>query len=303
MSYQSGTPSSPADMLAKLATFAAANGWTVTNVAGGGKHFSKSGVEFGIAATGTDIATRGCNGVATGSLFDAQPNHSGVTHAMTLGAGPFSSYTVYSSSESSGEQLHLVIEISSGVYRHWTSGSLVKYGTWTGGQYTDSMQLDPSNPFYANYPFQGQHRYIFDSDGASLPLGQIRADIDGATNNWLVFHQNWATNHARGDIRTSGMHGSLANQIGYQRWNLMTTLYPIEIAVNRPGNLYSLAGRVPNMRSVSMRNLSPGQVLNIGGDDWQCWPLIARTDTWNVFSAGPVYVQSSAYMGIAIKRL
>lgn len=303
MAFSSGTSSGPADLLSKLATFAGANGWTVTNVAGGGQHFGKGGIEFGIAATGTAIATRGCNGTAAGSAFDAQPNNSGQSHTMTTGAGPFTSYTVYSSAESGAEQLHLVIELSSGVFRHWTSGQLVKYGTWTGGQYTDSMQLDQSNLFYQNYPYQGQHRYLFDTDGNTIAHGQVRADIDGATNNWLLFNPAWAANHATGDIRRGGMHGSLVNSVGYQRWNLLTPLFPIEIAVCRPSNLYSLAGRIPNMRSVSMRNLTPGQVLTIGGVDWQCWPLISRTDVWDVFSSGPIYIPSSAYMGIAIKRV
>jgi hypothetical protein len=48
-----------------------------------------------------------------------------------------------------------------------------------------------------------------------------------------------------------------------------------------------------------MRNHTPGEIVNIGGSDFQLWPPVSRTDTWGSNSST---TPSSGYFGYAYKR-
>jgi hypothetical protein len=300
MPYQTGAASDPADLLADLGTFAAANGWTVSSPTSG-KVFSKGSAFCGVVADADSLDSRGCISYDSGLAWNAQPGHSGVTHSCNLGAGPFTAYHFYAESEESKSFLGAVVEISAGVYRHWVLGDLIKYGAWTGGTYSDSVFHDTTSDD-ANRTTSANHRYLADTIYGGTARGQFYCNVDGLTDNWvkiaassdIASASSFGTGCVRGDGKWIGAIGSQ-----YQKWNLRTPLFPLELFVNRPSSLRSIVGRVPALRHVSLRNYMPGEILSIGGDDWQLWPVVARTDTSGSSSST---TPSSGYYGYAYLR-
>ncbi len=299
MAYETGVASTPTDLLTKLCTFAAANGWT-QHTCLTGRALSKGTVVVGLNGDADSLDTRGATAVNTGLAWDAQPNNSGLSHVCNIGAGPYTAYHFYTAVEDSKDLLWAVIEISAGIYRHWMVCDLIKFGTFTGGTYTDSVNWNTgTNEF--DQPDSSYHRYICDTYCANgLPYGQVWCDVDGLSNNWFRLESGNtmtpASTRGTGTIRVYGK-GNAYHDIQYQRWNLRTPLWPLEVVVNRPSSLRSQVGRAPACRYINLRNHSVGEILSIGGDNWQLWPACARTDT-----PGDNVNTSSGYYGYAIKR-
>ena len=298
MAYETGVASSPADLVTKLCTFAAANGWS-QHTPTSGRALSKGNVVIGLNGDADSLDTRAATAVDTGVAWDAMTGNSGVTHVCDIGAGPYTAYHFYTAVEDGKDLLAAVIEISSGIFRTWIACDLVQFGNWTGGTYTDSIEWNDSADRF-DEPDNSYHRYIADTIHSNASeTGHFRCDIDGLTPNWVTvndYNDFTASTRGTGCMRTQGKWDTFET-IRYQRWNLRSPMWPLELFVNRPSSLRSPVGRVPAMRFISLRNHTPGEILNVGGDNWQLWPACARTDT-----PGDNTNTSSGYYGYAIKR-
>jgi hypothetical protein len=297
MAYETGTSSGPSDLVSKLLTFAAANGWTVTP-ATVGSVLSKSDIVCGILADATTIQL--CGGLsASGAVaWNAQPNNPGVSFSCNVGAGPYPAYHFYSDAESGAERLYASIEISSGIYRHLLMCRLVKIGAWTGGTYIAATYHLLSTP-YIDSKEASQHAYLADTNGISNH--HLSCDTDGRVNSW-------STGVDSGSSVVTGFHGNYRNgglgynslQVGHARFSLRTILQPLLIFQIRPSGLRSIVGYVPNLRGVNMELYPVGFLDNIGGDDWRMWPNTLRTD--NNGSIGST-TPSSGWYGYASRQI
>jgi hypothetical protein len=279
VTYETGISSSPADLFAKLQTFLNANGWVVQPATTGIVVWNGSGAQIfaGINATATSWQTRGCLGYNADASFNAQPNNSGITHTVNLGAGPFTAYHFYIGDEGGFEYIHVTVEVIGGVYRHWALGQLVPFGVVQGGIYCDSTNL-VDDAVNRNNPDSGNHRYICDAlNGSTTSTAHIHVDYDGKSNNWQPVAGAGTINADQcvGSMRVSGLLAAMQT-IGYQRWNLRTPLWPLIYFANRPSSLRSAIGRVPNLRQVSLNNFVPGDIVSIGGENWQVFPVFQR---------------------------
>jgi hypothetical protein len=299
MTYQTGTASDPSDLLGDLATFAAANGWTV-NTPASGRVFINGAVLVGVNGDADSLDGRAAVTYNAGAAWNAQTDAASVSHVCNIGAGPYTAYHFYAEMEESKPLLAAVVEVSAGVYRHFIISDLIKYGSYTGGAYTDSVYHDTTSDD-TNNTASSNHRYICDTGTNRSDRGHFRCDVDGVSPNWA--HVYSADSHIATVLGTgvSRFNGKWRGQtsVGYQRWNLRTPLWPLELFVNRSDSLRSPVGRVPAMRYLSLRNFTPGEMLSIGGDDWQLWPVVARTDT---SGANPSSTPSSSHYGYAYLR-
>lgn len=302
MAYETGVASSPFDLRDKLATFAVANGWTNTNSLDGHKVLSKGQVVVAVAADASNIYGRGATSPSGAANWNVQPGTGTWQHVSNLGAGPFTAYHFYALAEEGKDFLGAVIEIQSGVFRHFIICDLIKYGAWTGGPYTNSTYWNTGSN-NINQPGSTYHRFICDAYQQNSPAGgHFWCEADGQ-----VIPAAWCLEWHYGDY-TASVRGigswrqSITNWLldaGWQRWNLRTPLFPAEIYLNRPAGLRSIIGRIPSFRLCNIRNHTPGEIVNIGGSDFQLWPICARTDTWG---SGNSTIYSSAHAGYAYKR-
>ena len=142
MSYQTGTATGPADLMTKLNTFlTGAPGWTAALVSLGNSRavWSKAGVSakvhvkwdttnIGLSMIQTyngdvDWQSQG-GGEFTSNVITAQ-------RYVNLMTGPYPSYHFFEDDD----YVHIVVERSTGVYRHMHFGQLLKLGDWIGGMY------------------------------------------------------------------------------------------------------------------------------------------------------------------------
>lgn len=304
MAYQTGTATGPADLLSKLETFIAANGWTVGAATTGKVYYNAAvAVYCGVNWDTSNVYLLGCTGYNAAAAWNAQTGAAtAVGQALSNDmAGPYTAYHFFVTAN----YIHVVVEVSSGKYKHFVIGRLQKTGSYTGGDYYGAVYWNMTGGTITNYPDSGSHLYLWDALGQGSSTGTVfrnglHADIDGKTTNWMRFYGiTLSTNYAHGVLRSSGIIDGLFD-LGANSYNAITPLWPIPITVDRGSNQTSIAGVVEDMRIVNMQSLAPGQVMTIGSDEWLCFPVIQKTDTWNVSGS---LIPSSGYYGYAYRKV
>lgn len=214
MAYETGVPTDPIDLLQKLNTFLAANGWTSDASASVGSgwetHLHKGSVYAHLRAAvaegpwasnadagGTALLLYLSGGYDGGQPWNLQPTNPPLSNGtsdrigvgMNLSAGPYSNY--YFFTDSTNDNFVLVLEKSPGLYEYLAWGtSLRKNGTWTGGPYF----VGSSSGFYAGYRFFGANTPGWTStsdcpgcfsDRQACAAGFVRCDSDSFTGKWI----------------------------------------------------------------------------------------------------------------------
>lgn len=323
--YETGTATGPADLIGKLATFAGTLGWTVaaqttsasTGLPAGatsvtGRVFSKGTLVFGIGYDTDDVWLCGATGVNGANNWAAQ---TGTSATSTSGymprsnemSGPYQAYHFFGGT--SPDYLHVVVERSAGIFKHFAVGELIKAGSYTGGAYLQAVNwymTTISSNYYANAPEDGSHRCLFDSASGNTYNASyanlVRADIDSKSNNWMPMFNTWQGNYSRGDFRRNGLSYH-ANVYAPNNFNQLTPLQPFVIMADRPSSLHSIVGHPADIRGVNMTNFAPGELLTIGSDEWLVFPAIQKTATWGTINAtAAAQIPSSGPYGYAYKR-
>jgi hypothetical protein len=317
--YETGTATGTADLITKLGTFAESLGWTVSSQTNSntsfypnspatpGKVFSKGSLVFGVGYASTFIATCGATAVDGAAVWNRQTNSS-ITNTSGMGSftnemtGPYQAYHFFGGT--SPDYLHVVVEISAGVFRHFHLGELVKAGSYTGGAYftgTFWLMSFQSFGYFANSPDAAQHNAPFDYAGAQRFA--VRANIDGKATQWHT-PQSGSPFGVRSVVRLQGWNFLQSlHQRSPSEFNQLTPFFPIQVHLERSSSLWSNAGYVPDMRYLNFANLSPGEVVTLGDDEWMVFPLVSKTAIWgNTGNTPEAQIPSSGPYGFAYKR-
>lgn len=297
-----------------LSIFAAAQGWTVDIMSTTNDWMALNNgsvyVQFrwdnstGIAmfhSTGF-INTSTAPGNHTGDdgcgLLDASaPYNSTVSSGrrITVGNGPYTAYHFFT--DGTTKYIHVVLEYSPGLYRHFSFGTINKIGTWTGGQYAVAMSIG-SNPGLVNNPL---HSILwsgcYSGSTATDASGSGSIRVEGMSNQtgamkWMLFTLQTSTlgNDRAGNARIA-CPGSFIGcnpwltRYGFFRANLLNGFLPlIKLPIfwrdTAPApDFYMLLGFVPDVYHIQMANLSPGQEFTIGGDTFKVFPIIRKQNT------------------------
>jgi hypothetical protein len=224
MSYQTGTPTSPVNLLTTLVTWLVSIGWTQDRSAVEGSgwtatlHHNGNYVNLRATVNETAFPWVGNFGnahyglhmyVGTGfngsNLFNNQPGgplasggSNSVGVGMLLAAGPFSNY--YFFADAAGDNIVVVVEKTPGLYVHLGWGlSLQKAGSYTGGAYffgscsgffTSFTGAGANVPGYtstSDCPFTNRDQ----SDGC---CAFVRADVDSFTGKWIGIYSDTGPN-------------------------------------------------------------------------------------------------------------
>lgn len=298
--YQTGVATSPIDLLNKLGTFIEAHGWvsdpTSTASSAGLSNGESSGpaIACGVLATATEWQTRGCEQLSSVLAWNNQPGKSAFTHTCNWGAGPYVAYHFFVGDEDGAEYVHVTVEVTAGHFRHWTLGELVKFGSVTGGMYTDSTFLTDFDNL-KNSPEYQNHRHICDAS-CNDTGAHLKVDYDGKVGGtWQACTSagTQAANFHTGINRASGLIYPLI-YVGYQRWNGRTPGQPMMYFANRASSLRSPIGRMPNIRSINVTNFFPGELITFGPDTWKVFPVFQK-----YIGNAPASITSSGIYGYA----
>lgn len=319
MAYQTGSASTPSNLLDTIRLFALANSWTVnywgadtqTNISPAHQATSllcltspAGGYFMYMAYDSTgDIYTSGATGYsATGR--NQQPGHpSGgavdINSRSTTGwaqtnllLGPFAAYYLFGGAS----YIHTVVEVVTNRFMHFHIGTLEKAGNYEGGEYftntywsdQTNQRHDPNSPYHT-FPFDGYAHY---GDRGC----HVRCDVDGAVNRWVNFYGgSSSSNYAQGFLRYNSLIQTLMNR-SPNTFNGLSTLHPSIVTGPRPLGGSAIYGTVKDLRPVNITYLEPKQILTIGGDDWMIFPITRK-------GSGTLYEIVSGVYGIAYRKV
>lgn len=326
MAYQTGTASGQTDLINKLQIFAVANGFTLNYYNATNKHCSigraTDSVYVSFAWDGIDTIAM-YHALGFSATYNEQPwnqaddsgNGSATIPSLIdrgrqvsrIGAGSFTAYHFFA--YTNPYNIHVVLEFSPGLYRHFGFGTVSKTGTWTGGQWCAGhlWNWTGSSPFNA-YASPSSYAHSVLMDGAlhtgQTYTGTINNNSSGtlhaeglpgqdAASKWGIAIDN-NTDDAdmfldRGGnprIRIAGgcRRGPALSQYGPYLPDLSNGFIPIipmemfhcrgDAAVD---GWYYL-GRMFNIGHIHLHGIDVGQELTIGADTWKCFPYVRKSD-------------------------
>jgi hypothetical protein len=286
MAYQTGTATSPENLLDTMRLFLAANGWGIsfwgTDPQDSGKWLSvvsPSGSYFNFLAMNSSalIYVRGATGYSANNNRNSQPGQSpGWTRSNGL-SGPYTSYHLFVGST----YCHVVVEVVTNRFVHFHAGVLEKAGNYNGGEYQTGTDWQYGSTNWQHLPDSEYNTMPFNAYSYLPPSSHeyYRMDADGAVNNW--YHNNATVGVSDASLRVVGcIRGySMTHRLFGRSPNHITgqsILLPSIICGPRPAGGSAIYGSVKDLRPINIANLTPKQVLNIGTDEWLVFPIIRK---------------------------
>lgn len=333
MAYQTGTASSQTDLMNKLQTFASSNGFTVDNYDGTNRFLSISRPADNLYMT---FYWDGTNNIALyqalgyNASYAQQPwnqvddsgngnstlaNIYSGRNVNNIGAGPYTAY--YFFAYANPYAIHIVLEFSPGLYRHFAFGALQKVGTWTGGAFVAGHQWNDQNSGSAlDSPNSVVHTVLL--DGRSSPVtSTYNYSLDsGATihveglpdqpigGKWGVCMRPYA-NEVRTDrggtarVRISGgvREGVALSQYGWLLPDIANGFIPMvpfevfyhEGDADSPPNSWYYLGRMANVTHIHLHGIDAAEEITVGSDTWVAFPVVRKSniggnnqESWNM---------------------
>lgn len=311
MAYATGSAASAAGVLQSLAAFCTSYGWTVDHNAsyGGGAgwwlavHKGTCYLNYQVPASGGMVALYGATGYNSSATPSTQAN-TGPGVGCSFGAsldpgnnpiwndGPYSAYHFFSST--SGTYLHVVVEISAGLFGHCHAGQLNTVGgagpcTYLTGSFwytyipQSGADTNPSNPD----AFGNAKAFCWDDSIASI--GQygglsvsniwLYCTVDSVSRWFGGFQVPSPARLLHADYSLSVNHGLQGNMTRAtpNQWNGISPLIAIPYFAERiTGNIYSPVGEAPDVRLLNMKNNNGLDEITIGTDVWKVFPQISN---------------------------
>lgn len=336
--YETGTATDMDDLVSKLFTFAVANGWTQdqldTTNNKAALHKGSVYISFRWStATPNNLALYQALGYTGGNDPGNHPDDSGngfVTGTDTgtgsldrsralsnIGNGPYPHY--YFFLDTAPDYIHIVVEFSTGIFRHASFGEVNKVGTWTGGEYcygscqvtgqgvTDTSNLMSLDGLWFNLATSGaqagtSHR------GPTIHMEGVFAQP--GSSKWGKVYNNTSTNPALFLPDRAGnpvqrllggfKSGPIASGVGWVKANVSNGFVPMYAIgfyywdISLSPEQFSLLGFLPDTKGVNCAGFAPAQEVTIGGETWMIFPVSRKADT-NA-------VDDSRNIGIAYKK-
>lgn len=301
----------PADVIDAIATFAAANGWTVdrNDLVGANRTVTlhKAGVSdyVHIYNTSTVAIFMSLSVGYDGGLPPAsQPNPSGFCQTYLL-AGPYPKAFLFAS----GDQVWVTLAIArSGEYRHLTFGVLEKIGVYDGGTYCDGTEWGLNNRWAMFTPWN-HAPFCAGQSSSQSDNGVVRADVpdDSRTNFFFRFgHAPSGTTPATAATEigndAEGVVANLVSRADKNAFSGRSVLHPIAVFVSRTGSAtyYSPIGVVQDVRYCSLDKFEPEQEVPIGSDTYVVFPVAGKRAMNSTSGDQPA---ASGDFGYAIRKV
>lgn len=324
MSYQTGTATDCDDLMSKLDTFLTGTpGWTQELYNGTNRRavYSKAGVSrlvqfqwdnasgyIGLAMIGAyvgDVVWTSQTACEFTSSTTVNCRH------VTQLSGPFPSYHFFEDDN----YFHVVVEISSGLYRHFGFGQALLLGDLGGGAYIYGHYWSQSTSYIDNPTNVTQHWALLDGNTATNQTRGSGFHCTGMSNlydpNTKYFRQynsytltdddgDYIGTFAPGSWRGGPMVDFMAT--AQSDLNNFKPLQPIPFFVRnvQPNpDIMILAGYPPDIRYINLEGLTVGQEITVGSDTWIVFPI-----TRKYYTSDTSYNQEQSYnWGVAYKKV
>lgn len=320
MAYETGSATTQADLLSKLNTFATSNGWTSDALVTGSTpcqlalHKGTVYVQFQgdkVVTTGSIAMYQSLSGFPYGAnsgddsgngTAGSGPYTTGrrVTH---IGNGPFTKYAFYQD----GDYIHVALEYSAGLFRHFGFGILDKVGSYTGGEYCYGHHWDVTLTGLNNVSHSAllEARCTDQSVVATVHLEGLPTGFQ-TVEKWGVigdFASNTGSSVGTARNGTARLpciggyrDGSLFTALSYIRANPnagFVPLVPLQVWRTRRAvtpQQWLFLGQLLDVRSVNGFYMNAWDTFTLGGDTWECTPLVKKADTAAAGESGHLFV-------------
>lgn len=277
MAYQTGSATSPTNLRTLLYAFATANGWTDTSgVLSNGPSYVR------IVAVDTEVMTiEGDNdGLFTAGACpqDAQINIEASVWPVT--------YRFFA--HASPEYIACIVQYDVSRIQQLWFGSVVKNGTWTGGNWFGASKGPASiDPLKFLLTATGS--------GGTFISGPIFETANGAAAPFWNTPNVESFNGTYQENRASFVHAEIdgqiwpgaGNQLAWPSWpdtadplhqrqpnvyNNEVVLLPMTLFFPRADSFYSPIGHLAHMRAVRIDNYNIADIIDITPDKWMVFP-------------------------------
>jgi len=328
MAYQTGSAADQTDLFSKLNTFAAANGYTTAYYNGTTRFLALSRAADNVYVTfywdGSDHAaiyqalgfSSGQQETPWGQADDSGNGENVLAniykgrHVNNIGNGSFPTYHFFA--YTNPYAIHVVLEFSIGLYRHFGFGMLNKRSVWTGGAFAFGHHWATQNIFSV-YDRPDHEAHSIGLDNLFQPKGGTYSNntnaggtlhIEGminqpASGKWgHCVRENTTqyyvdTDRAAVDrIRISGSWRS-GIPVGQYGWllpdltNGFVPIIPMDVYYHdgdggdaNSDHWYRL-GFMANIGHIHLEGIDPAQVIIIGADDWVAFPTVRKAKIGN----------------------
>jgi hypothetical protein len=300
MAFSTGTATDITALITALNTFAVANGWTsdlLPSVTPGqmAMHRNNIYVSFRWATSSpTHLGVYQALGYTGGNQPGQHPNDSNngaVTGTdatlltercvSSLGNGPFTYWffeqDVY---------IHVVVEATADVFKHFGMGTLVKTGDWTGGEYAyGHYDVSATSARITTNTFLLDGIYNETNATSKMRAATLHVEglpAQGGTGKWgQVTGSSVAPGNDTAGVLRVSIHGGFrggptATPFGRFAAGLASgeiPMYPIEVYYWDITNARAYyLGYMPDVRGVNIKNFAARQVVTIGSDQWYFFP-------------------------------
>jgi hypothetical protein len=311
MAYQETTVSAITDIPAVIAAFASARGWGVSSTTitrpGGGRSFNITASIGGtnnrehrlFVTDASDSARQVYTQLPWLNGTSGNPDVQLPTKVHLFGNDAAGSPAVYDPEPF----IVCVIECGYNLYRHVYIGNLVKQGNYTGGELISANMFNPQSSFVSSSgsisyngdpPTNVDHRYMFSARfvnsifGSAINGGANIVHADNA-NPWRIFYEyRGLTDNAISALAGVEIFGGNADNIngglvyrGFADYSGANILVPVNLFVSDStyfgsGGKVRPVGYAAGARLVNMKNLTPGEAIDVGGVTWRVFPEFSK---------------------------
>lgn len=330
----SGSAASFADVQTAIINFLVTHGWTDQSAnAAGTRILSKAGLFLWIGNNANALL------VYPGTGRDGSGNLTG-RPSNTVGSGSWDGAKIESPApapivfpinyeiiwhDDPAEEVYVVVSYGGDKYQHlsWGKTSIAGVGgtgMWlTGSMRTDYnavsdtnyakmflqvQNYDTGNSYVISTPYSGlAGGYFFEGDGYSYMASFLNhglETVNGAGGYWNQW--GYPQNNYVGGLRQGSDYSSaVVNAALPSGFNEAEVLMPVMTHVKRGSDLITLGVSLQHCRRLRIDNVTPGQVITYGGDQWKCFPIYAKNVAQRDGVGWATGANHSGTIGVAIR--
>lgn len=304
--YSTGSASSFADLLTAINTFLVANGWTATAGTGTIRMYQKSGATFSLQTDADGLYLSGGTGMSGGDLTGdpeffvkiGSPQPAPMTFPVTYNLHAYDA----------PDEVYLVVSYGGDKHQHLNFGvSDIPGIGGTGAWFTGTMRNDyitdaPDAKVYASF---GPNYLGTSVSGFNLGYfisgwydsSYVHCALEGAAAWRTSGNEAIATpGNLMGQHHVAGLLNALPSQ-----FNEAEVLLPIYARMRRTDDVATVVAVMRNARLLRMDNVTPGEVITYGSDQWRCYPLYAKDTVDRDGVPWSVGANHSGTIGVAIR--
>lgn len=241
----------------------------------------------------------GNTGFNTGNTVDNQPgSHFNDTSKLTTShwlLSPCIQY--YFFTNVTGDYIHVAIETIQNEFEFFAFGELIKQGAYTGGYYVEGKHWGHSSN-WSDWD-SSSHHALFDAYSyyGNSRLGHIL--VNEGLQSWYEIREYdtpYNNGFVVGDTRYRALSAPHLLAISYAD---RPPLWPIILNYADLNGETTCLGHAPDMRSVSVQNVEPGEIISLGTDEWMIFPNSKKNDP----AIDDGSDMNSGWSGIAFKKI